>query len=248
LTPHATLQDAQLQPSAQVDGDFLAHYADGSWKRIPIQGGVLQFCRDDDGWDIDRGFLVVSNHGVQGSVTGSVEIDAKNQCTGDVRLHGTFTGHRADSAATTDATFDVIVIWKRPNDIHDMLNFQFESGSYTFSTSVSGDCGGTRAEGGPLALWGEDKQGLIYGDPQDRTHEVHGTLIDTRQEQGGLEMVFTASFDIPSSNASCQPPYQSYGDVSVCAMEFRLATQDTLQPDASCTEGGTPWTGHLVEQ
>jgi hypothetical protein len=243
-----TISIAQLQPSGQVDGDFLAHYPDGSWKRLPIEGGVLQFCRDDEGWDIDRGYLVVSNHGVQGAVTGQVEIDAKEQCTGDVYLHGTFTGHTDDSLSTTDATFDVIVVWHRPNDIHDMLNFQFESGSYTFSTSVTGICGGTRAEGGPLAFWGDDKQGLIYGDPQDRTHEVHATLSDNRQEQGGLVFALTASFDIPSSNASCQPPYQSKGYVSVCALEFRLATQDTLQPDATCTEGGTTWTGHLVEQ
>jgi hypothetical protein len=30
-------------------------------------------------------------------------------------------------------------------------------------------------------------------------------------------------------------------------VEFMLATQDTLQTDASCEEGGTTWTGHLVE-
>ena len=147
-----TISIGQLQPAGQVDGDFLAHYTDGSWKRIPVQGGVLQFCRDDDGWDIDRGYLVVSNHGVQGSVTGSVEIDAKEQCQGDVRLHGTFTGHTDDPRSVSDATFDLIVIWKRPNDIHDMLNFQFESGSYTFQTSVEGVCGGSLTDGGPLDL------------------------------------------------------------------------------------------------
>jgi hypothetical protein len=242
-----TISLAQLQPSGQVDGDFLAHYTDGSWKRLPIQGGVLQFCRDDDGWDIDRGFLVVSNHGVQGSVSGTVEIDAKNACTGDVRLHGTFTGHYSDALQNTDASFDVIVVWHRPNDIHDMLNFQFESGSFTYSTTVDGDCGGTRSEGGPLALWGEDATALILGDPQDRSHEVHGSLIDNRLEQGGLVFAFVADYPIVSSAAGCEPPYDSHGVVPTCAMEFRLATLDTLETSAECEQGDLTWTGHLTE-
>ena len=145
-----TISLANLVPSGQVDGDFLAHYADGSWKRHKIAGGgQLVFCRDDPGWDIDTGYLVASNHGTQGLATGTVEISAKNSCTEDVRLHGTFTGHYSDFLQDTTVTFDVIVIWNRPNDIHDMLNFQYESGSYTFDTTVGGVCGGTLLGGRP---------------------------------------------------------------------------------------------------
>ena len=206
-----TISIAQLGPVEQVDGDFLAHYADGSWTRIPVQGGVLQFCRDDAGWDIKDGFLVVSNHGVQGPLTGHVEISAKKQCSGDVTLHGRFTGHTDDPASTSDATFDVTVVWHRPNDIQDRLNFQFESGTYTFDTTVSGVCGGTRSEGGPLALWGDDEQGLILGDPQDRSHEVHATLIDNRLNQGGLEFALVATFPIVSGGRRMPAAVQRAG-------------------------------------
>ena len=169
--------------------------------------------------------------------------------TSDVRLHGTFTGRYDDFLTTTDATFDVIVIWKRPDDIHDMLSFTFESGTYTFSTVVDGVCGGTRSEGGNLhptdpaaatSLW--------YGDLQERSYEVHIGLVDYRQEQGGLSFAATASFDIPNGAVGCEPPYQSKGFVPVCAMEFKLATLDTLQTQASCTQGEATWTGNLVEQ
>ena len=166
----------------------------------------------------------------------------------DVRLHGTFTGHQDDPASTSDATFDVVVIWHRPNEIHDMLNFQFESGSFTFSTSVTGVCGGTRTEGGPLEFWSEGNQSLIYGDPQDRSQTLHISLIDNRLEQGGLVFAEAVHFDIPSGAAECQPPYASYGYISNCSLEFRLATLDTLKTEASCAEGGTSWTGQLVEQ
>jgi hypothetical protein len=242
-----TISIANLQPSSQVDGDFLAHYSDGSWKRLPLSGGVLKFCRDDDGWDIDSGILVVSNHSAQGVVSGTVEIDAKNQCTGDVRLHGTFTGHYSDFAQDTTATFDVIVVWHRPNDIHDPLNFQFESGNFTFTTTVSGVCGGTINEGTRMELWGEDGAGMIYGEPQDRSHEIHALLIDNRLNQGGLEFSFGADWAIPNGSVGCEPPYDSHGSVPWCQLEFRLATLDTLQPDASCEEGDITWTGHLVE-
>jgi hypothetical protein len=167
----------------------------------------------------------------------------------DVRLHGTFTGHYDDFLTTTDATFDVIVIWKRPNDIHDMLSFTFESGSYTFSTVVDGVCGGTRSEGGPLVL--RDPAAPIslgYGDPQERSYEVHISLIDQRLNQEGLWFNPSASFDIPNGAVGCEPPYQSKGFVPVCAMEFKLATLDTLETRASCTQGEATWTGNLVEQ
>ncbi|MEA2622295.1 MAG: hypothetical protein QOH61_1205 [Chloroflexota bacterium] len=166
--------------------------------------------------------------------------------TGDVVLHGSFIGHTDDPASTSDATFDVVVIWHRPNDVHDRTNFQFASGSYTFSTSVLGVCGGTRNEGGPLSIWGTDATGLILGDPQDRSHEIHASLIDNRLNQGGIEFALVASFPIPSGAVECQPPYNGYGYVATCPVEFPLATQDSLKPDADCTQGGTTWKGHLV--
>jgi hypothetical protein len=175
------------------------------------------------------------------SPTGSPNAD-------DVRLHGTFTGHNADGISTADATFDVVVVWHRPNEIHDPLNFQFESGSYTFTASASGLCGGSVNEGGPLELWGDGDQGLIFGDPQDRSHEIHATLVDDRLNQGGLQFSFGADYAIPNGNASCLPPYETHAGVPYCKLEFRLATLDSLEPSANCEESNWSWTGHLVEQ
>ncbi|MEP7159433.1 MAG: hypothetical protein ABI797_08385 [Chloroflexota bacterium] len=165
----------------------------------------------------------------------------------DVRLHGTFTGHYSDFSQDTNATYDVIVVWHRPNDIHDRLNFQFESGSFTYATTVSGVCGGSVTQGGPLELWGDDAGGLIYGDPLDRSHEVHGNLIDRRLNQGGLQFAFVADYAIPNGSVGCEPPYESHGTVPSCTMEFSLQTLDTLEPTAECTQGELTWTGTLVE-
>jgi len=231
---------------SNVDGDFLAHYADGTWKKHALSGGVLQFCRDDEGWDIDSGYLVVSNHGVQAAASGTVEISAKDSCTQDVRLHGTFQGHYSDFSQDSSATFDVIVVWHRPNDIHDPLNFQFESGSYTFDTTVDGVCGGTVSQGGPLKLF-EDGQFMYHGELQDRSEEVHAVLVDYRLNQGGLQFSFVADYAIPNGSVGCEVPYESHGSVPSCTMEFKLETLDTLKTSASCEEGEITWTGHLTE-
>lgn len=236
-----------ISTGGQVDGDFLAHYADGTWKHIPIDG-VLKFCRDDPGWDIDSGILVASNHGVQGPVSGNVEISAKEKCTGDVRLKGTFTGHFEDFLSKTDATFNVIVVWKKgPNDVHDRLAFTFESGSYTFSTVVGGVCGGTRSEGGSLKPFDPaEPTSLLYGDPQERSYQVAIAVTDQRLNQQGIWFNPAASFDIPNGSLGCEVPYQSKGLVPVCPMEFKQLTADTFETTATCRDGY--WTGKLVEQ
>lgn len=169
--------------------------------------------------------------------------------SGDVRLHGTFTGHYEDFLTKTDAKFDVIVIWKRPNDIHDRLAFTFESGTYTFSTVVGGVCGGTRSEGASLKPFDPAAPtSLLYGDPQERSYSVQIGLVDQRLNQEGLWFNPSASFDIPNGSVGCEVPYQSTGFVPVCAMEFKLVTLDSLQTEASCSQGAATWTGKLVEQ
>jgi hypothetical protein len=89
---------APAVPSATpgtIETDFLAHYSNGEWKRIPISGGLLRFCRDDEGWDIDSGYLAVSNHGVERDVSGPVEISAKDRCASDeIVLEGHYPRHR----------------------------------------------------------------------------------------------------------------------------------------------------------
>jgi hypothetical protein len=75
---------------------------------------------------------------------------------------------------------------------------------------------------------------------------VHGTLIDNRLNQGGLEFAFVASLPIPSGSVECQPPYNASGTEGTCSVEFMSATLDTLQPDADCTSGATTWKGIIV--
>lgn len=171
------------------------------------------------------------------------------QGSGKVVLVGHFVGHQEDPLSTTDVTYDVLVNWKRPNDVQDRLSFTYASGTFDFKTSVGGVCGGNRHESGDLILSTTgDPTSLHWGDIQDPTYQVLTGLIDNRLNQGGLQFSFATHFDIPNGAAECQPPYQSYGYVGNCPIEFKLATLDSLQPDASCTQNGTTWTGHLEQQ
>ncbi|MDL2334638.1 MAG: hypothetical protein QFC55_01225, partial [Chloroflexota bacterium] len=86
-----TISTTQLSPAGQVDTDAFVHVLGGTWKRRPVSGGTLKFCRDDPGDDIDQVYLVASNHARDGNVTGIVEASAKESCTGPSYVGGTIT-------------------------------------------------------------------------------------------------------------------------------------------------------------
>ena len=183
--------------------------------------------------------------------------DRKDECQSDViRLHGTFTGHGEDSLSTSDATFDLTILWYNPRDIHEPLAFQFESASFTFSTNVIGVCAGSLSEGTRLEIDDENVQWLQYGDPAEGKRDASAQVFDERVDGGGVKFALSAYFILPGNgDPSCEPPYEPYGYVPMCPLVFLpvpAATQDgrpTLQADASCDVGiGTTWTGHLVEQ
>jgi hypothetical protein len=86
-----TISMVNVSPSDQVDGDALAHIAGGRWERRPLSGGMLKFCRDNPPDNIDAVVLVVSNHGREQPLNGSVEASAKDSCSGPSYVGGTIT-------------------------------------------------------------------------------------------------------------------------------------------------------------
>ena len=159
-------------------------------------------------------------------------------------ITGTFTGHREDGLVTADQTVEVEVHWRSaPDDIHEPEAFTFVSGSYTFSESISGVCGGSRSEGGPLNVVGP--QTLFSGEPQDRD-QAQIVMVDRRLDGGGLEFAASSSFRVPNADASCD--FLSVGGVNSCSLLFRLTALDRLAPDAECTnESDSTWTGRLEQ-
>ena len=100
-----TISTSQLSPGGQVDTDAFVHVLGGTWKKRTVSGGMLKFCRDDPGDDIDQVYLVVSNHARDGNVTGVVEASAKDKCSGDKHFGGTINW-------TTEAT---VIIDRSPD-------------------------------------------------------------------------------------------------------------------------------------
>lgn len=159
-----------------------------------------------------------------------------------VLLHGTFTGHYSSPfGQTADQTVQVEVQWNvGPDDVHDPNAFTFTSGSYTFSESIPGLCGGSRTEGGPLTR--QSNQFLISGDLQDRD-QARVVMVDRRVTDGGLELDLSSGFQVPNGEAGCDGG--DTGGVSGCRLLFLQTAADKVQTDATCTVGGTTWTGHL---
>ena len=189
------IQINQLQPGSEVDGDFLAHYTDGSWKRLPISG-FLQFCRDDDGWDIDRGYLVISNHSVEETVTGRIEIDAKERCAGDeIVLQGTFRGDGTTTPnhvnTIPDRTFGrmevtiEVTITITPDD-------WTSTGTATVSGEYTGDCEYSDSDSGQLT-----PAGMHIFDPADPTDMIAWVRVieyDPRFSERPLTGLYVSAF------------------------------------------------------
>ncbi len=185
--------------------------------------------------------------------------DRKEDCQSDeVRLHGTFTGHsEGDPLSTSDATFDLNVIWRNPRNQLEPLAFEIESGTFTFSTTIFGICATSDSEGGSLEMYQDDVQHFVYGDYEGEQRRVASAqVLDMRADGGGVHFALTASITLPSNgDPACDPPFEPYGVVAICPLVFNqvpAATADgrpTLESSAECDDNTfTTWSGHLVEQ
>jgi hypothetical protein len=164
---------------------------------------------------------------------------------GVVLIHATFTGHFSDPLSTADQTVEAEITWKTgPDSIHDMYAFTFTSGSFMFSESIGGVCGGTRSEAGPMNV--QSGTALISGDPQDRD-SAKAVMIDRRIEESLLEFSLFSQYGVPNADAEGCGPLSRSG-VGSCSLTFPLVTLDRLREDASCDETGSSWTGHLEQR
>ncbi|MEP7082856.1 MAG: hypothetical protein ABI841_07785 [Chloroflexota bacterium] len=158
-------------------------------------------------------------------------------------LNGTFTGHFSDSLATAQQTVQFELHWNAgPDDIHDSNAFTLASGTFTFSESIGGVCGGSRDEEGPLTSY-VNQQSLLAAEPQDRDN-AQLLVIDRRLSGGGVEFSVFSSFEVPNSDPEGCGDLDRSG-VGSCPLVFLQAAIGELQQDAECTSAGGEWTGQL---
>jgi hypothetical protein len=245
-----------------ADLDALAEVGEGgSWKRFKGADGRLVLCRDEAEENLTGAVeIVISNHIVGRdqrdvnlpdpnlAVTGNYAIHAAeetSECNASfVLLHGQLIGDRDDGLETTHATFEFYIKWNRPADPSDTLDMVFDSGEFSFETTVHGVCGGSRTAGGHLAKL-DDQQRFSEGDGVD--HHVGAVLSDQRLDYGRILISFGASYQVPNSDPLCQPPPS--GSIDTCSLIWTPIDAETLPVDASCDDGmGTTWTGRLVQE
>ena len=159
-------------------------------------------------------------------------------------LHGSFVGQRRDSLVTADLTVEFELRWNAaPDDIHDINAFAFTSGSFEFSESIAGVCGGSRSESGALTSH-SDPTGLQSAELQERDI-VMLSVIDQRIDTGAVAFSVSGSYDVPN------PDPEGCGDldrggVGVCALEFQWLGEGQLESEATCTGNAGDWTGTLA--
>ena len=162
-----------------------------------------------------------------------------------VVLRGSFSGHSEDPLATADQTVELELHWNAgPDDIHDSKAFRFVSGSFTFSESIDGVCGGSRSEAGPLTPWSDTF--LISSDIQDRD-QAQVSLTDQRLSSGAVELSLTSSFLVSAPDPEGCADLSRFG-VHTCTLKFLQTAIGELQPDATCSDAsrGVDWTGRLT--
>jgi len=180
-----------------------------------------------------------------GSTPGSSSAPPTGDAARLVVLRGTFTGHSEDPLASADQTVELELHWNAgPNDVHDSKAFRLVSGSYTFSESIDGVCGGSRSEAGPLNPWSDTF--LISSDIQDRD-QAQVTLVDQRLSSGAVELSLTSSFLVSAPDPEGCADLSRFG-VHTCTLKFPQTAIGELQPDATCSDRsrGVEWTGRLA--
>ena len=88
-----TVSIANMSPTDAVDGDVLLHHIDSAkWEKQRIEGGTLRFCRDEDAWkDVDKFYLIVSDHSPDVPILGFLEASAHKDCEEVLELMGDLT-------------------------------------------------------------------------------------------------------------------------------------------------------------
>lgn len=163
---------------------------------------------------------------------------------GTVVLHGTFVGQRRDVLVTADLTVEFVLTWKAaPDDIHDITAFALSDGTYDFSESIGGVCGGARSESGALTSH-SDPTGLQSADFQERDI-VMLSVIDTRLDNGAVSFSIHGSYDVPNPDPDGCGDLDR-GGVGVCALEFQWLGIGQLEQEATCSGSSGDWTGTLV--
>ena len=162
---------------------------------------------------------------------------------GQIRLHGQFAGSTVGPLASADQTVDFELDWYAgPDDIHDIRAFRFVSGSFTFSESIEGVCGGSRSEAGDLTLLDDTALAADLASPD----QLQVAVIDTRLENNAVSFsAFSGLYVSTPDPAGCGNS-SSFG-VAVCALEFGWLGIGQLETEARCEEEslGTTWTGTL---
>lgn len=159
-------------------------------------------------------------------------------------LHGTFVGQRRDVLVTADLTVEFELHWKAAaDDIHDITAFALSDGTYEFSETIGGVCGGTRSESGALTSH-SDPTGLQSAELQERDI-VMLSVIDTRLDNGAVSFSIHGSYDVPNPDPDGCGDLDR-GGVGVCALEFQWLGIGQLASEATCSGNSGDWTGSLV--
>ena len=161
-----------------------------------------------------------------------------------VVLHGSFVGQRRDALVTADLNVEFELRWNAAeDDIHDINAFAFTSGSFDFSESIAGVCGGSRSESGELTSH-SDPTGLQSAELQERDI-VMLSVIDQRIDTGAVAFSVSGSYDVPNADPEGCGDLDR-GGVGVCALEFQWLGVGQLESEATCSGPSGDWTGTLA--
>lgn len=156
-----TISVTGLSAQAAVKADAIVHISEGWWERRPFEGGILRFCRDEDEPfnDVDRAYVVISNHDRRQAVSGPLEVSARDACADDaIVLEGTVRGtewSRADgvwrqTSSSTEGSMSVTMRIE-PDDwtteVHARISGEY-TGDCEYQDSDSGSFTGTMSDPG----------------------------------------------------------------------------------------------------
>ena len=105
-------------------------------------------------------------------------------------------------------------------------------------------------------MFKDDVTTFVLGDGTDEDRHAVAQVLDRRADGGGVDFALNTYFTLPGNgDPSCEPPFQPYGSLPICPLQFQQLPDPTqgwlptLQSSDDCDDGiGTTWTGHLVEQ
>jgi len=136
-----TLSIVNMSPTEAVEGAALLHHGSGNWQTQTLEGGEFKFCRDEDAWkDVDRLYLVVSDHSPDVPILGFLEASAKESCEEVLELVGDLTwqyqvkvlGPPEEFTHTSNGQAHIHVLWNPP------FGWQTQNDStYSFDYSIS---------------------------------------------------------------------------------------------------------------